>query len=109
MASLTLLPTFVPEGKRGRPALGALPAAWCSFGGLLPVHRRGLVPRGGHGNPLWLGAGLSAPGAAVPSLPEGLAHRKASLYVGIELLLLFALLGAACLVSGGTWFVSAVV
>ena len=42
-------------------------------------------------------------------LPEGLAHRKASLYVGIELLLLFALLGAACLVSGGTWFVSAVV
>ena len=31
------------------------------------------------------------------------------MYVGIELLLLFALLGAACLDSGGTWFVSAVV
>ena len=30
-------------------------------------------------------------------LPEELAHRKVSLYVGIELLLLLALFGVACL------------
>ena len=40
-------------------------------------------------------------------LPEELAHRKVSLYVGIELLLLLALFGVACLYTGGTWFLSA--
>lgn len=110
VASLTLLPTFVPEGKRGAASFGGftgclvlLLGACCLYtgGDWFPVAAMGTL----------FGLGLAFLPLVLRSLPlpEGLAHRKASLYVGIELLLLFALLGAACLDSGGTWFVSAVV
>ncbi len=110
VASLTLLPTFVPEGKRGAASFGGftgclvlLLGACCLYtgGDWFPVAAMGTL----------FGLGLAFLPLVLRSLPlpEGLAHRKASLYVGIELLLLFALLGVSCLDSGGTWFVSAVV
>ena len=108
VASLTLLPTFVPEGRRGLASLGGFTGCllllllvcclytggdWFLIAGVSVLFGMGLV---------FLPFALRA----LP-LPEELAHRKVSLYVGIELLLLLALFGVACLYTGGTWFLSA--
>lgn len=108
VASLTLLPTFVPEGRRGLASLGGFTGCllllllvcclytggdWFLITGVSVLFGMGLV---------FLPFAL----CALP-LPEELAHRKVSLYVGIELLLLLALFGVACLYTGGTWFLSA--
>ena len=105
---LTLLPTFVPEGRRGLASLGGFTGCllllllvcclytggdWFLIAGVSVLFGMGLV---------FLPFALRA----LP-LPEELAHRKVSLYVGIELLLLLALFGVACLYTGGTWFLSA--
>ena len=108
VASLTLLPTFVPEGRRGLASLGGFTGCllllllvcclytggdWFLIAGVSVLFGMGLV---------FLPFALRA----LP-LPEELAHRKVSLYAGIELLLLLALFGVACLYTGGTWFLSA--
>ena len=110
VASLTLLPVFVPEGKRGLASLGGFTASlllllgvsclysggdWFAMAAVSVLFGMGLV---------FLPFVLRA----LP-LPAGLACRKASLYVGIEFLLLVALFGVGCLYTGGQWFLSAVV
>ena len=49
---------------------------------------------------------MDCAGASLAAL-RSLAPGEVSLYVGIELLLLLALFGVACLYTGGTWFLSA--
>ncbi|MFQ9412068.1 MAG: hypothetical protein ACLR1T_14915 [Evtepia gabavorous] len=103
-----MLPTFVPEGRRGLASLGASPAACCCCcWSAVSDTWRGLVPHRRGERAVWYGPGLPPLRPARPALPEELAHRKVSLYVGIELLLLLALFGVACLYTGGTWFLSA--
>lgn len=109
-ASLTLLPAFVPEGKRGLASLGGFTGSlllllgvcclyyggdWFAMAAVSILFGMGLV---------FLPFVLRA----LP-LPPCLACRKASLYVGIEFLLLVALFGVGCLYTGGQWFLSAVV
>ena len=84
VASLTLLPTFVPEGRRGQASLGGFTGCllllllvcclytggdWFLIAGVSVLFGMGLV---------FLPFALRA----LP-LPEELAHRKVSLYVGI--------------------------
>ena len=108
LASLTLLPAFVPEGRRGAASLGGFTAAllllllvcclytggdWFFMAAVSLLFGMGLVflPFVLHALPL----------------PPELACRKASVYVGTELLLLIALYGVSCLYTGGRWFLSA--
>lgn len=110
VASLTLLPVFVPEGKRGLASLGGFTASlllllgvcclysggdWFAMAAVSVLFGMGLV---------FLPFVLRA----LP-LPACLAYRKASLYVGIEFLLLVALFFVGCWYTGGQWFLSAVV
>lgn len=107
-ASLTLLPTFLPDRWRGPGTLGGFVAALlilllvcCLYGGgrWFPVAAVGVL----------FGFGLVFLPLVlrVLPLPERLAHRKALLYVGAELALLILLYGVCCLSTGGSWFVSA--
>lgn len=108
MASLTLLPAFVPEGKRGAASAGGFTACLlllllvcCLYtgGDWFALATTGVL--------FGLGAVFLPPVLHSLPLPPALAGRKAALYVGIELLLLLALYGAGCLYSGGSWFLSA--
>lgn len=107
-ASLTLLPTFLPDRWRGPGTLGGFVAALlilllvcCLYGGgrWFPVAAVGVL----------FGFGLVFLPLVlrVLPLPERLAHRKSLLYVGAELALLILLYGVCCLSTGGSWFVSA--
>lgn len=110
VASLTLLPALVPEGKRGVASLGGF------TGSLLLLLLAGCLYTGGDW--FWMASvsvlfGMSL--VFLPlvlrtlPLPKELAHRKASLYVGIQLVLLLALYGVGCLYTGGQWFLSAAI
>lgn len=110
VASLTLLPVFVPEGRRGAACFGGFAGCLVVLLGVCCLYTGGdWFPLAALGSLFGLGLAFLPLVLRSLPLPEGLAHRKAALYVGIELVLLFALLGAACLDSRGTWFVSAVV
>lgn len=110
VASLTLLPVFVPEGRRGAACFGGFAGCLVVLLGVCCLYTGGdWFPLAALGSLFGLGLAFLPLVLRTLPLPEGLAHRKAALYVGIELVLLFALLGAACLDSRGTWFVSAVV
>ena len=110
VASLTLLPVFVPEGRRGAACFGGFAGCLVVLLGVCCLYTGGdWFPLAALGSLFGLGLAFLPLVLRSLPLPEGLAHRQAALYVGIELVLLFALLGAACLDSRGTWFVSAVV
>ncbi len=106
--SLTLLPTFVPEGRRAVASLGSFTACLILLLGVCCLYTNGdwfavaavsvLFAFGLVFLPLVL--------RNLP-LPPWLSCRKASLYVGIEFLLLVALFGVCCLYSNGQWFLSA--
>ena len=95
-------------GTAGRSRTGRLhrragPAA----GGLLPVLRRDLVPGGGGERGLWAGSGFSALCPAYPAPSGGPVPPEIRPVCGDRTALLLALYGAACLYTGGTWFLSA--
>ena len=109
-ASLTLLPAMVTDKYRGVITLGGF------TGALLLLLGAGCIYSGGG----WYFIALTGVlfGMGVVFLPyvlwklpllEQLAHGKASLYLGIETVLLFLLLGAGCLYTGGDWFLEAIV
>lgn len=108
MASLTLLPVFAPEGRRGVWSLGGFTfsllllllvcciytgESWFPIAAVSVLFGMGLV---------FLPFVLRA----LP-LPEELADRKALLYVVGELVLLLLLFGVCCLSFGENWFLSA--
>ena len=109
-ASLTLLPAMVTDKYRGVITLGGF------TGALLLLLGAGCVYSGGGWYFIALTGVLFGMGVVfLPyvlwklPLPEQLAHGKASLYLGIETVLLFLLLGAGCLYTGGDWFLEAIV
>lgn len=108
VASFTLLPTFVPEGKRGAVSMGAFTGCLVLLLGVCCLYTGGdwfLMAAVS----VVFGLGLVFLPFVLRTLPlpERLACRKASLYVGIELLLLVALFAVGCQYTGGHWFLSA--
>lgn len=106
-ASLTLLPTFLPENRRWPGTLGGFVAALlllllvcCLYYGdqWFPVAAAGVLFGFGLVFLPWVLRALP--------LPESLAHRKALVYVTTELVLLLLLYAACRLDLGGTWFIS---
>ncbi len=104
-ASLTLVPALVEEKKRGIACLGSftgflllLLAVCCLYtgGNWFFVAATGTL----------FGMGL----VFLPyvmrrlPLPEQIASRKGSVYIGAETALLLLLLGAGCIYDGGKWF-----
>lgn len=108
MAGLTLLPAFVPEGRRGVAALGGF------TGGLLLLLlacclyvRETWFPVAAAGVLFGMGLVFLPFALRALPLPPGLAHRKGALYVGVQLALLLLLYGVCCLYYGESWFLSA--
>lgn len=110
-ASLTFLPSFAPEGRRGATVFGGfllsllfLLAVSCLYSG------GDWFPAAAVGSVFGLGLVFLPLVLRQVPLPPELRERKALLYVGIELALLI-LLYAVCLAPveryGGRWFVSA--
>lgn len=110
-ASLTFLPSFAPEGRRGTTVFGGfllsllfLLAVSCLYSG------GDWFPTAAVGSVFGLGLVFLPLVLRQIPLPPELRERKALLYVGIELALLI-LLYAVCLAPveryGGRWFVSA--
>lgn len=108
VAALTLLPTFVPQERRGAAALGGFTAALVLLLGVCCLYCGGTwFPVAAVSVVFGLGLVFLPFVLRTLPLPAVLSRRKSALYVGIELALLLALYGAACLYTGGTWFLSA--
>lgn len=108
VAALTLLPTFVPRERRGAAALGGFTAALVLLLGVCCLYCGGTwFPVAAVSVVFGLGLVFLPFVLRTLPLPAVLSRRKSALYVGIELALLLALYGAACLYTGGTWFLSA--